>query len=168
MEKLKESLTVVFLGDQYPPTKFVLLKRASKRWGGDLYTGIGGHQEPGEDISTTAYRELQEETGITDVNLSEFARCFVSGVSLHYFWGILNRDQLPECNEGELEWAEAVAILEKDIIPSTLAVVSEWKKREFSINQPWTMYLGGESDAKGITRNIIVESIKENLVPILT
>lgn len=36
----------------------------------DTYEIPGGHREPGEDIKNTARRELQEETGATDFDLS--------------------------------------------------------------------------------------------------
>jgi 8-oxo-dGTP pyrophosphatase MutT (NUDIX family) len=35
-----------------------------------LYNGIGGHIEAGEDILEAAQRELNEETGISQVELS--------------------------------------------------------------------------------------------------
>ena len=49
----------------------VLLIKGSpeKRLWADLYNGIGGHVEQGEDILSAAYRELKEETGLQGIPL---------------------------------------------------------------------------------------------------
>jgi len=55
--------TLIFLtrGD-----KILLIKgAANKRLWANLYNGIGGHIEPGEDILSAARRELKEETNLT-------------------------------------------------------------------------------------------------------
>lgn len=159
-----KEFSVVFLGNRTPPTKLVLLKRASKRWAGDKYTGIGGKKEDGEEISETATRELKEETGLTNIALKEFAKALVNNKKvLYYFLGILNTMQLPLCTEGDLEWAPVEEILNFDIIPTTKIVLEEWQKRGFSIDRPWTMELVGEENQHGITQKIVIKGLKEDL-----
>ena len=47
----------------------VLLIRRIWPSGEDTYAAPKGHQDPGEDIETTAVRETTEETGYTDIEI---------------------------------------------------------------------------------------------------
>lgn len=91
----------------------LLIKGAlEKRLWANLYNGIGGHVEQGEDVLSAAYRELHEETGITEVNLSLTAIITVdagesTGIGLFVFRGSLDAGsplELTPSPEGTLEW----------------------------------------------------------------
>ena len=143
---------VIFLIDQLSPTRVVLLKRGEDRaFAPGLYTGIGGKVEPGETVLASAYRELAEETGLQQIELTEFARCFVNDVGLFYFFGLYDKDTLPFSDEGTLEWVDCERLTTKHIISSTLEIVKEWQSRAFSTEQRWTLYLEGtERDEHGV------------------
>jgi 8-oxo-dGTP diphosphatase len=88
--------TAIFLrrGDS-----FLLLKGAStKRLWANKYNGLGGHVERGEDVLSSAKRELLEETGLT-ANLWLCGTLIVDagelGIALYLFTG--------ESLEGEIE-----------------------------------------------------------------
>ncbi len=168
---IKEQFSVVFLGDQEPPHKLILLKRESKRYGGDLMTGIGGHYDPDIDqnIVDTAVRELKEEVPLyADIPIVEFARAIVNNKKgLAYFWGLVDVEgELPrvEGNEGVLELVPVESLSDQPIFPTTMPVLQEWAARGFRTDRPWTMYITGEEDSKGVTRNVIVDRIVEGLV----
>lgn len=167
-ERLKELFTIVFLGDQQPPTKLVMLKRTSGRYGGGLYTGIGGHFEPGKDrtMLASAERELGEEVpGLAGTPIAEFARCIVNGKKgLYYFSGYIDSTKpLPEPDEqeGEISWILVNDLFKLNTFPSTRLVLEEWARRQFGVGRPWTLYLLGKEDKEGITRELVIEKLED-------
>ncbi len=148
-----QSWNVVFLLDQNPPSKIVILKRAvTKKFAPSMYTGIGGKVEPNETLLESAYRELAEESGITNIHLQQFAKVIIDkSEELVYFWGIYNSTTLPESNEGTLEWVSINQILDKDIIPTTKEMVKKWQTQNFS-TQPFELHLKTLSSKNGIKK----------------
>ncbi|MDO8487998.1 MAG: NUDIX domain-containing protein [bacterium] len=145
---------VTFLVDSPSVHKVVVLRRAAdKSYAPNLCTGIGGKLEPGENSLDSAYRELEEEAAITknDIQLSEFARCiYDNGLTLYYFWGILNRSPLPTSADGTLYWVSTDKLLEQDFIPTTRSVCEEWAKRNFRVDKPFTVFVHQTGQEKGI------------------
>ena len=164
MNKHIPKWTVVFLLDNVVPTRLILLKRApTKKFAPDYYTGIGGKVEDGETIIEGAYRELEEETGLTGIQLTEFAHATVNKQwLLGYFVGVYQKDDLPICNEGTLEWVSIGDIFEKNIIPATCEVMKIWKKRKFQSDLFFSVLMHGIPKS-GITEDIIIDKVIESL-----
>lgn len=133
--------TVVFLRDASPPGKLLLLRRADHRlFAPGYYTGPGGKIEDGESAAQGAVRELEEETGITELDLTEFSRLMVNGEdSVHYFTAQYTPGPLPACPEGQLEWRPISDIDNLKIIKTTYFVLQEWRTRGFLSEYPFTV-----------------------------
>jgi len=88
----------------------VLLLRGSpsKRLWANKYNGIGGHVEPGEDILSSARRELLEESGLI-VDLWLCGTVVVEtgenpGIGIYVFCGESPEGEPKTSAEGTLEW----------------------------------------------------------------
>ena len=126
--------TAIFLrrGDSY-----LLLKGApTKRLWANQYNGLGGHVERGEDVLTSAKRELLEETGLI-ANLWLCGTVIVdagdaqAGISLYIFSGEYLEGELKPSEEGLAEWIPFEKIGELPVVedlPVLLAKIHGMKR----------------------------------------
>ena len=95
-------------------TEYLLIKGAqTKRLWAGKYNGVGGHVERGEDLLTSARRELLEETGLTaDLWLcgTVLVDAGETGICLFIFCGEDPRGEIRSGGEGLVEWVVNDAI----------------------------------------------------------
>ncbi|MHB8135255.1 MAG: NUDIX hydrolase [Anaerolineaceae bacterium] len=90
--------------------ELLMIKGASnkKTWA-NLFNGIGGHVERGEDIISSARRELFEETGIMCGLLENRGTLIIDidndeGILVFIFTGNVDSKSVRSGIEGELQW----------------------------------------------------------------
>lgn len=99
--------TLIFIRND---DEILLIKGAKdKKIWPELYNGIGGHLERGEDPLSAAHRELFEETGLKNIQLYLRAIIFIDveeyqGISMFVFFGITNQKLLISSEEGNIDW----------------------------------------------------------------
>jgi 8-oxo-dGTP diphosphatase len=113
------TLTFLFDGDD------VLLIRRSPdaRLFPGLYNGVGGHVERGEDVLSSARREVREETGLDVPDLA--LRCLLHvdegpgrpGVLVFVFVGWPGRRDVTASGEGTLHWVPLSRLHELNLLP---------------------------------------------------
>ena len=88
----------------------LLIKGAPhKRLWANKYNGVGGHVERGEDVLTSARREVREETGL-DVHALTLAGTVTidtgeeTGILVFVYWGEYPGGEIVASREGSLEW----------------------------------------------------------------
>ena len=132
------TLTFLTRGDS-----ILLIKGAPHKtiWA-NRYNGIGGHVERGEDILSSAKRELFEETGISPDTLWLCGTVTIdindrTGIGLYLFLGEANQEELIESNEGSLEWVSLSRVgslpLVEDL-PTLLPRLLKWQPGDMPIS----------------------------------
>ncbi len=102
--------TLIFMMRSDGVERVLLIKGApTKRLWANLYNGIGGHIERGEDALSAANRELEEETGLTGGNLRLVGTILIDadaqvGIALWVYQGEYSGGELVASSEGQLAW----------------------------------------------------------------
>ena len=95
--------------------KLLLLKRsADKKVDPNMYAGIGGKVEPHEDFYSALLREIEEETGITElksvklysVTQHPFPPTDNEWVNLYFLVTIEKQIEIPKSDDGEFFWID--------------------------------------------------------------
>ncbi|MBS5825391.1 MAG: NUDIX domain-containing protein [Clostridium argentinense] len=90
--------------------KHILMCKRRKNPYKGLYNLVGGKIESGEDGLSSAYRELEEETGISKndiilTHLMDFTY-YLPSIKLEVYVGRLNKEVSVHGDENDLEWVE--------------------------------------------------------------
>jgi 8-oxo-dGTP diphosphatase len=88
-----------------------------------LFNGVGGHMERGEDVLSSARREVYEETGLEVPSLT--LRCLLHvdegpdspGVLVFVFVGHTKRRDVVDSSEGALHWIPLADLGELNVLP---------------------------------------------------
>lgn len=102
--------------------RVLLLKGApEKRLWANQYNGVGGHVERGEDVLTSARREISEETGL---QVSALWLCGVitidagqdTGIGIYVLKGECPTGEAHPSTEGVLEWVPFSEVTNKPLV----------------------------------------------------
>lgn len=125
--------TLIFL--RRDQTVLLIKGAKDKRLWADLYNGVGGHIEQGEDIFSAARRELCEETGLTPDNLFLCGTILIDtgdkpGIGIFVFTGECKQGDPKPSIEGSLRWVnpdDLSALRLVEDLPVLLPRVLRWK-----------------------------------------
>jgi 8-oxo-dGTP diphosphatase len=129
--------TLILLTRRQPATgrrEVLLLKGApTKRLWANLYNGLGGHVEAGEDVLSAARREVQEETELTPVKLTLRGVVNIDtgmdeqgprpGVLMFVFTGECDAQDVPPGPEGAPAWLPVDALDNYPLVDDLYALI---------------------------------------------
>ena len=125
------TLLFIFKGQEV-----LLIKGSEKKsiWS-QKYNGLGGHVERGEDVLSSAYRELAEESGQINIDLRLCGTVMVDakthlGVTLFIFCGEYADEELSDSDEGILEWVPVTNIDQINVVEDLQVLIPQacdWK-----------------------------------------
>ncbi|MCX6054431.1 MAG: NUDIX domain-containing protein [Chloroflexi bacterium] len=113
----------------------VLLQKGSdkKKIYPGLYNGIGGHIERGEDVITSARRELKEESGITSADLRLVGTVAIDvndscGILMFVLSGTVTGGVQRDSEEGRLYWVDVKKIPKMNVVEDIPELVNKIQK----------------------------------------
>jgi 8-oxo-dGTP diphosphatase len=125
--------TLIFV---FRDNEVLLLKgsETKKIWAGK-YNGLGGHIEAGEDVLTSANRELAEEAGIINIDLHccGVVMCDVEsqhGIAVFLFRGEYGGQALITSEEGNLHWVSMSSLAQLSLVEDLIVLLPKvwhWK-----------------------------------------
>jgi len=120
--------------------KILLLKRsASKKIAPNVWAGVGGHMEAHEINNPLAacYREIEEETGITQCQISGLTLLYilirrsVDEIRQTYFYlGETVQTDVIQTDEGELFWIPENELMNREFTQTFTAMLYHHSKRD--------------------------------------
>lgn len=123
----------------------------------NIWSCIGGHMEPQElnNPEVTCYRELFEETGITNRMIDNLRLKYITyqiinneiQIGYCYFGDMINEYDLPLCNEGTLHWVDVTDIQQKTMSLIITHIVQHW----LSHTEDNEIYVGTVNKGSNIT-----------------
>jgi 8-oxo-dGTP diphosphatase len=124
--------TLIFI---FHDDEILLINKIGSNNCDEIFNVLGGHIEDGEDITSSAQRELMEEARLSGINLYYCGHIMIPvekdlGIALHLFKGEEKIKTVIASEEGSLSWVKVEDIklypVKKDLY-ELLPLVNEWR-----------------------------------------